>query len=152
MFLRFQNKLPSRCHYGNLGGSFLLIERQSNLLGISDEIIFVADSFTFSGIRKKPDVGMLDFFAGDSGPNAGLIKSLLLRPSNFFCHFKISTDIWRVPHPTEVSFRNYLTMARRTGLDVEEGEEVVILINNLGGNFFRHDFTKNTFRHDFIIC
>ena len=119
-------------------------------LGVAGEIIFIAGGFVGAG--EYPNMGVSNFVTRNSRPNGFLVESFLLDHGDFFRHLEIVTNVWHLPHPTIMRFRNYLAMAGRTGIDVEEGEEVVILINNFRRDFFLHNFTKHAIRHADIIC
>src|SRR3989338_8861084 len=47
-------------------------------------------------------------------------------------------------------FGNNQSMAGIIRIDVKKGEKVIILVNNIGRNFFFYNFAENTFVHGLI--
>ena len=116
-------------------------------MGVFFEIFWV--SFGFGG--KNPDVGVENFFAGDAGENHFSIEGLLLRQSYFFANFKILSDVWHLPNPTTVLFRNDLGMTGRARIDVKKSQKVVVFVDDVGRDFFGDDFAENAGFHNNII-
>lgn len=100
-----------------------------------------------------PDMRMGDFFAHDAGMHlVDGAEGVLHRAGNFCYDLKIRTHIRYVPYPAIVLLWYHLRMARRLRSYVEEGEEIVIFVDNFRWNLSFHYFAKDAVGHTGTIA
>lgn len=92
-------------------------------------------------------MSMRNFLADNFCVDLLNIKCFLLREGDFFCNFEIFSNIWYIPNPTIVLFRNNKSVTGGERTNIQESEEVFILINFVSWYFTFYDFAKNTIFH-----
>ena len=96
-------------------------------------------------------MGVGDFVADDAGENPFGIKGFLLGFGYFFNHFEIFSGIGNLPDPAVVLFGNDLGVAGRLRFYIEKSQKIIILINDMGRNFFIGDFAEDAGSHIYIV-
>lgn len=95
---------------------------------------------------------MRHFVADDAAQDKIGIEGSALRAGDLFGDFEICTNVGHVPHPPMVRFGNDLRVAGRMRMDVEEGKEILVLVDDMSGDLFIHDFAEDAVGHMRIIA
>jgi len=124
--------------------SGLLIQAPDYLFLVSYKIHPVALDLV---VREDPDVRMLDFVADDLAQYEFSVESFLLRERDLLDRFKVFADVWNIPDPSIMLFRNDLDVARRLRMYVEESQEIAVFIHDMRGYLFVYYLAEDAVFH-----
>jgi single-stranded-DNA-specific exonuclease len=88
-----------------------------------------------------------DFVANNLREDPGGIKCFLLRLRDLCYYLEIFSNVRHIPDPAVVRLRYHLGVARRLGMNIEEGEVCIVFIYLVRGDLSLNDFAKNAVLH-----
>ncbi len=128
-----------------------LLEFSPYHFSISGKVILAAFCSWVAGVGVDPDMRMRHFFTDNLRMHCFDVECLLERLSDLAGYLKVFAAVRYVTYPAMMRFRYHEAVPGRERTDIEEGEEVVILIDFVRGNLSRNDFAKDTGFHEAIV-
>src|SRR4051794_2016326 len=98
-------------------------------------------------MRKYREMGVKYLITTNASPDGFLSKGFLLCMCNLARYFKVRSEFWYIPNPAVMFLWNNERMTHRVWVNVHEGQECLVFIDNLGRNFFGDDFAEDTVFH-----
>jgi single-stranded-DNA-specific exonuclease len=94
-------------------------------------------------------VSVADFVPDNFGEHPFGVECFLLSFGHFLHHLKIGAYVFNIPNPAVMFFGDDLAMAGGLRIDIEERDEIIIFINDMGRDFFVCYFAKYAVFHSF---